>query len=155
MGQEETDYRGGLLGDETGMRKTIQGVSLLMPDFAQPDPTLVIVPPGPLTQRVSEIMEYTDGKLKVLVYHTSDSKIKKLSEADLREYDVIMISYSSLESIHRKQEEGWSSRGGTVKEDSVIHAITYHRLILEEAHSIKQRTTGVARACFALKASYT
>lgn len=36
--------------------------------------------------------EYTDGKLKVLVYHNSDSKVKKLSEADLRKYDVIMIS---------------------------------------------------------------
>lgn len=55
--------------------------------------------------------------------------------------------------------------------EGVIHSIDYHRLILDEAHSIKvlllsivylcmianhvqQRTTSVARSCFALKANY-
>lgn len=118
---------------------------------------------------------YTDGKLKVCVYHNSDSKVKKLSRTELRKFNVIMISCelpvldkcervaltsprdSSLESIHRKQEKGWTRAGGTVKEDSrssledlvnsslvdanlragVIHSIDYHRLILDEAHSIK------------------
>lgn len=152
--QEKSSYRGGLLGDEMGMGKTIQAVSLIMSDYPQPNPTLVIVPPVALMQWQKEIQEYTDGKLKVLVYHGSDSKVKKLTESDLRKYDVIMISYSSLESIHRKQEKGWTRAGGTVKADSVIHCIDYHRLILDEAHSIKQRTTGVAKACFALKASF-
>ncbi|KAJ5085593.1 hypothetical protein N7532_010364 [Penicillium argentinense] len=152
--QEQTSYRGGLLGDEMGMGKTIQAVSLIMSDYPQPFPTLVIVPPVALMQWSSEIKEYTDGKLKVLVYHGSDSKVKKLTQSDIRKYDVIMISYSSLESMYRKQEKGWFRGGGTVKEDSVIHAIHYHRLILDEAHSIKQRTTGVARACFALEANY-
>ncbi|KAJ5156544.1 DNA repair protein RAD16 [Penicillium capsulatum] len=154
MEQEKTTFRGGLLGDEMGMGKTIQAVSLIMSDFPQPNPTLVIVPPVALMQWVSEIKEYTDGKLKVLVYHNSDTKVKKLTETDIRQYDVIMISYSSLESIHRKQEKGWSRDGGTVKEDSVIHAVDYHRLVLDEAHSIKQRSTGVAKACFALNANY-
>lgn len=152
--QEKSSYRGGLLGDEMGMGKTIQAVSLVMSDFPQPNPTLVIVPPVALMQWQKEIQEYTDGKLKVLVYHGSDSKVKKLTEADIRKYDVIMISYSSLESMHRKQEKGWSRGGNTVKADSVIHCIHYHRLILDEAHSIKQRTTGVAKACFALKANF-
>ncbi|KAF7713350.1 Uncharacterized protein PECH_001504 [Penicillium ucsense] len=152
--QEKTQYRGGLLGDEMGMGKTIQAVSLIMSDFPQPEPTLVLVPPVALMQWVSEIKEYTNGKLKVCVYHNADPKVKKLSRADLRKFDVIMISYSSLESIHRKQEKGWTRGNGTVKEDSLIHSIKYHRLILDEAHSIKSRTTGVAKACFALKASY-
>ncbi|KAJ5946215.1 DNA repair protein RAD16 [Penicillium verhagenii] len=154
MEQEKTAYKGGLLGDEMGMGKTIQAVSLIMSDFPQPNPTLVLVPPVALMQWVSEIKEYTDGKLKVLVYHGSDSKVKKLTVSDIRKYDVIMISYSSLESMFRKQEKGWARIGGVVKEDSVIHAIHYHRLVLDEAHSIKQRTTGVAKACFALQATY-
>ncbi|KAJ5802225.1 DNA repair protein RAD16 [Penicillium pulvis] len=154
MEQEKTAYRGGLLGDEMGMGKTIQAVSLIMSDYPQPDPTLVLVPPVALMQWVSEMKEYTDGKLKVLVYHGSDSKVRKLTPTDLRKYDVIMISYSSLESMFRKQEKGWARTGGVVKEDSVIHSIHYHRLVLDEAHSIKQRTTGVAKACFALQATY-
>ncbi|KAJ5780851.1 Zinc finger RING-type [Penicillium paradoxum] len=154
IAQEKSQYKGGLLGDEMGMGKTIQAVSLIMSDFPQPDPTLVLVPPVALMQWVSEIKEYTDGKLKVLVYHNSDAKVKKLTPADIRKYDVIMISYASLESIHRKQEKGFSRGETMVKSDSVIHSIHYHRLILDEAHSIKSRTTGVARACFALEANY-
>lgn len=55
MEQEKTDYKGGLLGDEMGMGKTIQAVSLIMSDFPQSNPTLVIVPPVALMQWVSEI----------------------------------------------------------------------------------------------------
>ncbi|EKV17490.1 DNA excision repair protein Rad16, putative [Penicillium digitatum] len=154
IAQEKTQYKGGLLGDEMGMGKTIQAVSLIMSDFPQPDPTLVLVPPVALMQWVSEIKEYTDGKLKVLVYHNSDAKVKKLTQAEIRKYDVIMISYASLESIYRKQEKGFSRGETMVKANSVIHAVHYHRLILDEAHSIKSRTTGVARACFALEANY-
>lgn len=65
-----------------------------------------------------------------------------------------MISYSGLESIHRKESKGWKRDDGLVKEDSLIHAIKYHRLILDEAHNIKSRTTSVAKACFALNADY-
>lgn len=55
--------------------------------------------------------------------------------------------------MYRKQEKGWARTGGVVKEDSkffkiyhstllltqkgVIHSIHYHRLVLDEAHSIK------------------
>jgi DNA repair protein RAD16 len=152
--QEKTQYRGGLLGDEMGMGKTIQAVSLIMSDFPQPNPTLVLVPPVALMQWVSEIRDYTDGKLKVLVYHNSDAKVKKLTTTDIRKYDVIMISYASLESIYRKQEKGFSRGETMVKADSVIHSVHYHRLILDEAHSIKSRTTSVAKACFALEATY-
>lgn len=152
--QEKTDYKGGLLGDEMGMGKTIQAVSLIMSDFPQQDPTLVVVPPVALMQWSSEITEYTDGKLKVLVYHGQNSKVKSMTVKDIKKYDVVMISYNSLESLYRKETKGWSRGEDIVKEDSPIHAIHFHRLILDEAHSIKSRTTGVAKACFALKGTY-
>ncbi|KAI6913252.1 hypothetical protein KC334_g1558, partial [Hortaea werneckii] len=147
-------YKGGLLGDEMGMGKTIQAVSLIMSDYPQKDPTLVVVPPVALMQWSTEIKEYTDGKLNVLVYHGQNSKIKGMSVKELKKYDVIMISYNSLESLHRKETKGWSRGEDLVKEDSPIHAIHFHRLILDEAHSIKARTTGVAKACFALNGTY-
>lgn len=152
--QEKTAYRGGLLGDEMGMGKTIQAVSLIMSDWPQKDPTLVVVPPVALMQWSNEIGEYTDGKLKVLVYHGTNAKCKKMTVKDLRKFDVIMVSYNSLESLHRKETKGWSRGEDIIKEASPLHAIHYHRLILDEAHSIKSRTTGVAKACFALKGTY-
>lgn len=153
--QEKTHYRGGLLGDEMGMGKTIQAVSLIMSDYPQKEPTLVVVPPVALMQWSTEIKDYTDGKLKVLVYHGQNSKVKGMSVKDLKTFDVIMISYNSLESLYRKETKGWTRGEDTlVKEDSPIHAIHFHRLILDEAHSIKSRTTGVAKACFALTGTY-
>lgn len=152
--QEKSQWKGGLLGDEMGMGKTIQAVSLIMSDYPAQNPTLVVVPPVALMQWQNEIKEYTDGKLKVLVYHNTNPQVKKMKMKELKGYDVIMISYSGLESIYRKESKGWKRDDGIIKENSKIHAIHYHRLILDEAHNIKSRTTGVARACFALKADY-
>ena len=152
--QEKSQWKGGLLGDEMGMGKTIQAVSLIMSDYPAKDPTLVIVPPVALMQWQSEITAYTNGKLKVLVYHATNPKVKTMKVKELKSYDVIMISYASLESMHRKESKGWKRDDGLVKENSRIHAIKYHRLILDEAHSIKSRTSSSAKACFALKADY-
>ena len=152
--QEKSQWKGGLLGDEMGMGKTIQAVSLIMSDFPAKEPTLVVVPPVALMQWQAEINSYTDGKLKVLVYHNTNPKVKHMKTKELKTYNIIMVSYSGLESMYRKENKGWNRNDGIVKEDSVLHAIKFHRLILDEAHSIKQRTTSVARACFALKADY-
>lgn len=153
--QERTHYKGGLLGDEMGMGKTIQACSLIMSDFPAKAPTLVVVPPVALMQWQAEITDYTSGQLKILIYHISaNPKCKQMTQKQLQQYNVIMISYSGLESIYRKENKGWSRGDGLVKEDSVIHAIKYHRVILDEAHSIKTRTTGIARACFALQSTY-
>lgn len=153
--QELTHYRGGLLGDEMGMGKTIQACSLIMSDFPAKSPTLVVVPPVALAQWSAEITDYTSGALKVLVYHVSlNPKCKSMSMHELMNYNVIMVSYSGLESIYRKENKGWARADGIVKEDSILHAIHYHRIILDEAHSIKSRTTGIAKACFALKSDF-
>jgi DNA repair protein RAD16 len=53
--QEKSQYKGGLLGDEMGMGKTIQAVSLLMSDYPVGKPSLVVVPPVALMQWQSEI----------------------------------------------------------------------------------------------------
>jgi DNA repair protein RAD16 len=155
MRQERSQWKGGLLGDEMGMGKTIQAVSLIMSDFPAKDPTLVVVPPVALMQWQAEINDYTNGKLNVLIYHISaNPKCKILTAMDLKMYNVIMVSYSGLESMYRKENKGWNCDNGVVQEDSVLHAIKFHRLILDEAHNIKSRTTGVAKACFALHADY-
>ena len=152
--QEKTIYKGGLLGDEMGMGKTIQAVSLIMSDFPQKDPTLVVVPPVALMQWSAEISSYTNGKLKVLVHHNTDGRVKKLTVKDLKTYNVIMISYAGLESMYRKEVKGWKRGEDLVKENSRIHGIKFHRVILDEAHSIKSRTCSSAKACYALKATY-
>lgn len=138
---EKTAWGGGLLGDEMGMGKTIQAVSLIMSDFPAKQPSLVLIPPVALMQWQQEIADYTDGTLKTFVFHGSNAKTKGISVQELSKYNVILMSYNSLESMYRKQEKGFKSRkSGTVqKEKSPIHKIKFHRVILDEAHSIKVR----------------
>ncbi|XWX00340.1 hypothetical protein V2A60_008360 [Cordyceps javanica] len=151
---EKQEWGGGLLGDEMGLGKTIQAVSLIMSDYPAKQPSLVLVPPVALMQWQSEIKSYTDSTLKTFVFHGTNVKTKGMQVKDLKKYDVIMMSYNSLESIYRKQERGFKRKDGLYKEESVIHAINFHRIILDEAHCIKTRTTMTAKACFALKTKY-
>ena len=90
--QEKTQWKGGLLGDEMGMGKTIQAVSLIMSDYPAKAPSLVVVPPIALIQWQQEIDAYTSGKLKVLVFHGTNSKTKTIDLKTLKTYDVIMVS---------------------------------------------------------------
>ncbi|KAK0720070.1 SNF2 family N-terminal domain-containing protein [Lasiosphaeris hirsuta] len=151
---EKMEWKGGLLGDEMGLGKTIQAVSLIMSDWPAKKPSLVLVPPVALMQWVTEIESYTDGTLKTLVFHGTNSKSKNLTVKDLKKYDVIIMSYNSLESMFRKQEKGFKRKEGLYKEQSIIHQTEFHRAILDEAHCIKTRSTMTAKACFALKVTY-
>lgn len=134
---EGLEWRGGLLGDEMGLGKTIQAVSLIMSDYPAKKPSLVLVPPVALMQWTAEIDSYTDGKLKTLVFHGTNAKAKNMTAAQLKKFDVLLMSYNSLESIYRKQEKGFKRKNGLYKEKSAIHSIQFHRVILDEAHCIK------------------
>ncbi|KAI0438542.1 hypothetical protein F4803DRAFT_534649 [Xylaria telfairii] len=151
---EQTTWKGGLLGDEMGLGKTIQAVSLIMSDYPAKIPTLVLLPPVALGQWQDEIATYTGQKLKTIVFHGTNAKAKNLTVKELKKFDVIIMSYNSLESLYRKQEKGIKRKDGLYKEKSVIHQIKFHRVILDEAHCIKTRTTMTARACFALNVTY-
>ena len=43
---------------------------------------------------------------------------------------------------------------GSKRADSALHAIHWHRVILDEAHAIKDRSCNTAQACFMLEANY-
>ncbi|KAI1422193.1 hypothetical protein F5Y12DRAFT_763775 [Xylaria sp. FL1777] len=151
---EQTPWRGGLLGDEMGLGKTIQAVSLIMSDYPAKTPTLVLLPPVALGQWQDEIAAYTGGRLKTIVFHGTNAKAKNMTVKDLKKFDVIIMSYNSLESLYRRQETGMRKKDGMYKAKSSIHQIKFHRVILDEAHCIKTRTTMTARACFALNVTY-
>lgn len=141
---EASEHKGGVLGDEMGLGKTIQAVSLIMSDFPAGKPSLVLVPPVALLQWVSEIDSYTDKALKTFVFHGTNQNTKSIKLHELRKYDVIMMSYNSLEAMYRRETKGLSKKkkndDSTIevhKTPSVMHKIEFHRVILDEAHGIK------------------
>ncbi|KAK9378578.1 SNF2 family N-terminal domain-containing protein, partial [Kockiozyma suomiensis] len=146
MAQEKSKYRGGILADEMGMGKTIQTIALLLSE-PRGKPNLVVVPTVAIMQWRSEIESNTAGKLTTMIYHgasrTEDPK-------KLKDIDVIITSYNVLESVYRKEHAGFRRKDGIYKARSALHAIKYHRVILDEAHNIKDRQCNTAKAAFAL-----
>ncbi|EDK43340.1 DNA repair protein RAD16 [Lodderomyces elongisporus NRRL YB-4239] len=140
--QEEGKFQGGILADEMGMGKTIQTIGLFMDDPTK-KPNLVVGPTVALMQWKNEIEKHTDGKLKVLLFH-GNTRVNKVAE--LEKYDVILTSYSVLESSFRKQQYGFKRKGVTVKEKSALHNTHFYRVVLDEAHNIKDRTSNTSRA---------
>lgn len=141
--QEDSEFGGGILADEMGMGKTIQTIALFMNDLGK-RPNLVVGPTVALMQWKNEIEAHThEGKLKVLLFHGAqrESDVKQLEQ-----YDVILTSYSVLESVYRKQRYGFKRQGGLVKQKLPLHALRFYRVILDEAHNIKDRTSGTAKA---------
>ncbi|KAF5364376.1 hypothetical protein D9756_000893 [Leucocoprinus leucothites] len=132
--QEQGEWRGGMLADEMGMGKTIQVIALLVSE--QKRPNLVVAPTVAIMQWRNEIEAHSEG-LKVLVWHGAS---RESSVAELKKYDV--------------QESGFKRKGVMIKEKSPVHQIKWNRIILDEAHNIKERSTNTAKAAFELKSDY-
>ncbi|EDO15609.1 hypothetical protein Kpol_1006p5 [Vanderwaltozyma polyspora DSM 70294] len=145
--EDNSLYNGGVLADEMGMGKTIQTIALLLHNL-QNSPSLVIAPTVALMQWKNEIEQHTNGKLKVYIFHGAN---RSSDLNDLKNFDVILTTYTVIESVFRKQTYGFRRKAGLIKERSVLHNIPFYRVILDEAHNIKDRTSNTSRAVNALQ----
>lgn len=141
--EENGEYKGGILADEMGMGKTIQMIALMMHDRTK-GPNLVVAPTVALMQWKSEIETHTNNLLKVGLFHGA-SRAKSVKE--LLDFDVILTSYAVVESGYRKEKYGFTRKFKKVKEKSILHEKKFYRVILDEAHNIKDRTSSTAKAC--------
>ncbi|KAI0722038.1 SNF2 family N-terminal domain-containing protein [Cerioporus squamosus] len=148
--QEQGPWSGGMLAVRLPMGKTIQMISLMVSDNGA-KPNLVVAPTVAIMQWRNEIELHTDNLLKTLVWHGSS---RESSVKELKKYDVVLTSYAVLESCFRKEHNGFKRKGHIVKEKSPLHAIEWNRVILDEAHNIKERSTNTAKATFELQAKY-
>lgn len=167
-------FRGGILADEMGLGKTLTLVSLIAtnkPEIlhssleniqstesssARPlkkkklnnsghegvegrnlQSTLVVCPLSVMTIWVSQLEEHTlQGSLKVYLYHGPD-RTKKANI--LSSYDIVLTTYNILAA------EGNDAR-------SPLQKLTWLRVILDEAHIVKNPNAGMSKAAFSLKA---
>ncbi|KAJ1671886.1 DNA repair protein rad16 [Coemansia sp. RSA 25] len=155
--QEHSMFKGGILADEMGMGKTLQTIALMLVNRGTP--TLVICPTVALLQWKSEIEAATDA-LSVFVYYGNERKKMldgqgNVKASEFAKYDVVLTTYAVMESGFRRERQGYRLKGALRRETSVLHTINWFRIVLDEAHNIKDRSSNSARAAFELKAQRT
>lgn len=177
---QEQHCLGGILADEMGLGKTIQMLSLVhshRSDVAEnaiqsvnslprlpsstagvvsaPRTTLVVAPMSLLAQWQSEAENASkEGTLKSMVYYGTDKV------ADLRTLcceanastapDVVITSYGIILSEYTQL----MAKGRGADNNRGVFSLHWFRIILDEAHSIKNRQSKTARACYDLAAEH-
>ena len=126
---------GGILADEMGLGKTIQMISLIIAGEGTTDgPTLIVVPTSLMTQWKSEITKFTGGTMRVEIAHNSDPNGLLI---ELMRTQVYITSYGTV------------ARNMRVFGDA---SITWGRIILDEAHMIRNSRNKTTVALMSLKA---
>ena len=152
--------KGGILADDMGLGKTIQALAVILTNLKptaeelekskrQLSPgldkgTLVVAPLALIKQWEGEIKDRIGSShaLRVCVHHGPK---RARSFKELKKYDVVITTYQTLSSEHADSE-------GDIKVG--CFGIHWYRIILDEAHSIKNRNAKATKAACALKAEY-
>lgn len=143
--------KGGLLADDMGLGKTLQSISLILINQKPADKfpgvektTLVVAPLALIRQWEAELKERVteSHRMKVLVHH-GPQRTKRFE--DLRKYDVVITTYQILVSEFSH----------TTKTHKVgCFGLHWYRVILDEAHTIKNRNAKATKACCELQSIY-
>ncbi|KAL8782986.1 MAG: hypothetical protein Q9213_004943 [Squamulea squamosa] len=156
--------KGGILADDMGLGKTVQSISLILQNPRPPKTTavetdkkaisnavdkgtLVVAPLALIKQWEAELKNRVSDshQLKVCVHH-GPQRTKRYE--DLRKYDVVITTYQILVSEHGTSSE--RDDGPQVG----CFGLHWYRVILDEAHTIKNRNAKATQACYALRSEY-
>lgn len=104
--------------------------------------TLVVAPLSLVAQWEEEI--HSKSSLSCLTYYGDQAK--KLGISDLSSVDVVITTYGMLQSeLNSKSKENSQST-------ATLLSMNFRRVILDEAHIIKNPNTGASKACCLVKA---
>ncbi|KAJ8122734.1 hypothetical protein O1611_g9771 [Lasiodiplodia mahajangana] len=153
INQEKSTHKGGILADDMGLGKTIQALSLILcrpPEDGTRKTTLIVVPTSLLRQWEREIDDKVKPgyKLKTIIFHSG--KKRNMTVARLLTYDVVITTYGTLAHEWKQMSENRKTEGTMLL---ASHAI-FHRIILDEAHNVKNRNSQASKAVDRLQATY-
>ncbi|KAG0646207.1 DNA repair rad5 [Hyphodiscus hymeniophilus] len=160
---------GGLLADGMGLGKTVQTLACMVGN--QPEAsdckrevkaTLIVVPSSVIDQWMDEIRVHVDARIfpKIMRYKTS----YKIPVEVLRDLDIVVTSYHDVmrqypypdakdrERIAEIGYEKWWRKAQ--REMGDLFGVYWYRVILDEAHTIKNNQARTSLACQSLRSVF-
>jgi SNF2 family DNA or RNA helicase len=129
MENQSSGIRGGVLADEMGLGKSIQLIATML---GNPKPrTLIIVPKSIITQWSEEIKRFAPN-LTINIFDGPDRRIK--------EADVTLAPYTLL-----------TTKGGSADAKTPLHMVQWDRVVLDEAHEIRNKKSKLFKSVCRLK----
>lgn len=167
VGPEEP--HGGILADAMGMGKTVEILATLVGNPPTKDDikqnrkaTLIVVPSSVIIQWMKEIRKHVEEKAMARVLHYKRSQ--KLELIVLQDQDVVLTTYNEVMKsyVHPSDEElaKWETTGKDHWKERVtelrgqLHQVDWYRVVLDEAHAIKNYQSRTSNACCSLRAKY-
>jgi SWI/SNF-related matrix-associated actin-dependent regulator of chromatin subfamily A3 len=131
-----------------GLGKTVQSIALILANPAKgksPKCTLIVCPLSVISNWEKQIGDYVNKKFKVTIWAGADRE-KHLVDLSRNKTDVLLVSYGTLGSDYKNFKKSNEEDG-----DSSIFDVAFHRVILDEAHNIRNASTGYFKSVKALK----
>ena len=113
---------GGFVADEMGLGKTIMMIGTMLSNFVKK--TLIVLPPILIEQWYQQIYKTTGHK--PLVFYGKNKKIITLQH--LQKSIIVLTSYHTVSIFKHKS-----------KEESLLHSVTWNRIIFDEAHHLRNK----------------
>ena len=113
-----------------------------------PRATLVVCPVSVMANWEEQIEAHVAGALRVYSYAGAG---RNPDPAFLASFDVVIVSYNTLAAEYSGGEDG-APAAGKRKRAEGVHAVEWHRVVLDEAHTIRNRSTRAHAAALALRA---
>jgi SNF2 family DNA or RNA helicase len=124
--------KGGIVADEMGLGKTVCVLAAMLGNQVA-NPTLIVAPKSLLDQWVRECIRFTGIHPRIIRYRD----LKVLTPVDLSDARVILTTYECLRHTSSA---------------SVLKTMRFGRVVLDEAHSIKNKHAKRSQAAYALRA---
>ena len=121
---------GGCLADDMGLGKTVQAIAFLL-QRAEEGASLVVAPASVVLNWQNEIMRFAPA-LRVRIFNDAEDRQSVIDSQD--KYDVLLCTYGLL-----------------ARETEMLSKKEWNVVCLDEAHTIKNRSTKMSAAAMALQ----
>ncbi|KAF2221052.1 SNF2 family N-terminal domain-containing protein [Elsinoe ampelina] len=177
MLNQEKKGKGGILADQMGLGKTVTTLALINKKTAKrashPGPTLVVAPKAVNRQWLDEIYKHcetggvTHGIARCKIFKASTEKENitpdNPPERLLQDFDIVITTYKQVEmsfpsdepppGLSDAQKQLWRERNFE-KNKGILHHTKFHRIVLDEAHEVRNPETATYQAVKALRFKY-